>query len=79
MAALTAAPELSEGNWTDRFERVTVHQRGWCLGGKGACSRLDEAAFVGHAKADKVGCPVSRALAGVPEITLDTCVTRLSQ
>jgi osmotically inducible protein OsmC len=32
---------------------------------------LDEAAFQEHAKAAKEGCPVSRALASVPEITLD--------
>jgi osmotically inducible protein OsmC len=32
---------------------------------------LDEAAFVEHAKAAKVGCPVSRALAAVAEITLE--------
>jgi osmotically inducible protein OsmC len=32
---------------------------------------LDEAAFVEHAQAAKVGCPVSRALAGVPEISLE--------
>ena len=32
---------------------------------------LDEAAFVEQAKAAKAGCPVSRALAGVPEITLE--------
>jgi lipoyl-dependent peroxiredoxin len=32
---------------------------------------LDEAAFVEHAQAAKLGCPVSRALAGVPEITLE--------
>jgi lipoyl-dependent peroxiredoxin len=32
---------------------------------------LDEAAFVEHATAAKLGCPVSRALAGVPEITLE--------
>jgi osmotically inducible protein OsmC len=32
---------------------------------------IDEAAFVEHAKAAKAGCPVSRALAGVPEITLE--------
>jgi osmotically inducible protein OsmC len=32
---------------------------------------MDEAAFVGHAEAAKAGCPVSRALAGVPEITLE--------
>jgi osmotically inducible protein OsmC len=31
---------------------------------------LDEAAFVEHANAAKVGCIVSRALAAVPEITL---------
>jgi osmotically inducible protein OsmC len=32
---------------------------------------LDEAAFVDHAKTAKAGCPVSRALASVPEITLE--------
>jgi len=32
---------------------------------------IDEAAFAEHAAAAKAGCPVSRALAGVPEITLD--------
>jgi osmotically inducible protein OsmC len=31
---------------------------------------IDEVTFVEHAKAAKAGCPVSRALAGVPEITL---------
>jgi osmotically inducible protein OsmC len=32
---------------------------------------LDEAQFVEYAEAAKAGCPVSRALAGVPEMTLD--------
>jgi lipoyl-dependent peroxiredoxin len=32
---------------------------------------LDEAAFKEHAMAAKAGCPVSRALAAVPEITLE--------
>src|SRR4051794_41071512 len=32
---------------------------------------IDEAAFLEHAQAAKAGCPVSRALAAVPEITLD--------
>ncbi len=32
---------------------------------------LDHAAFVEHAQAAKVGCPVSKALAAVQEITLD--------
>jgi lipoyl-dependent peroxiredoxin len=37
----------------------------------GRVSGIDEPTFVGHASAAKAGCPVSRALAGVPEITLD--------
>jgi osmotically inducible protein OsmC len=32
---------------------------------------IDEATFVAQAEAAKAGCPVSRALAGVAEITLD--------
>jgi osmotically inducible protein OsmC len=32
---------------------------------------IDETAFVEQAQAAKAGCPVSRALAAVPEITLD--------
>ena len=36
---------------------------------------LDESAFVAHAMAAKVACPVSRALAGVPEITLEASLT----
>ena len=36
---------------------------------------LDEAAFIEHATAAKAGCPVSRALASVPEITLAASLT----
>ena len=32
---------------------------------------IDQAAFTEHALAAKAGCPVSKALASVPEITLD--------
>ena len=32
---------------------------------------IDEAGFKEHAAAAKAGCPVGRALAGVPEITLE--------
>lgn len=32
---------------------------------------IDEATFKGRASEAKAGCPVSRALAGVPEITLE--------
>lgn len=38
---------------------------------EGAVPGIDEATFLEHAEAAKAGCPVSRALAGVPEITLD--------
>lgn len=38
---------------------------------EGAVPGIDEAAFQEHAEAAKAGCPVSRALAGVPEITLN--------
>ena len=37
----------------------------------GRVDGLDEAAFQAQAAAAKAGCPVSRALAGVPEITLE--------
>jgi lipoyl-dependent peroxiredoxin len=32
---------------------------------------IDEATFVKEAEGAKANCPVSRALAGVPEITLE--------
>ena len=35
MAGLTTAWRLSEPGWQDRFESITVYQRGWRLGGKG--------------------------------------------
>jgi len=37
---------------------------------------LDEAAFVEYAQEAKAGCPVSRALAGVPEITLEASLVQ---
>ena len=39
MAGLCAAWRLSEPGWQERFESITVYQRGWRLGGKGASSR----------------------------------------
>jgi len=39
MAGLVTAWELSAGSWRDRFACITVYQRGWRLGGKGASSR----------------------------------------
>jgi osmotically inducible protein OsmC len=37
----------------------------------GVVPGLDEGSFIEHAKTAKAGCPVSRALAAVPEITLE--------
>ena len=37
----------------------------------GTVSGLDHAGFVEHAEGAKVNCPVSKALTGVPEVTLD--------
>lgn len=37
----------------------------------GSVPGIDEATFQKHAEAAKAGCPVSKALAGVGEITLD--------
>ena len=42
MAGLSTAWRLSESGWTSEFESITVYQRGWRLGGKGASSRGDE-------------------------------------
>jgi lipoyl-dependent peroxiredoxin len=36
---------------------------------------LDETTFVGNAHTAKAGCPVSRALAAVPEITLEASLS----
>jgi osmotically inducible protein OsmC len=38
---------------------------------RGRVPGIDEAAFKEHAAAAKAGCPVSKALASVPEITLE--------
>ncbi len=39
MAGMAAAWRLSEPGWQDEFASITVYQRGWRLGGKGASSR----------------------------------------
>jgi uncharacterized protein with NAD-binding domain and iron-sulfur cluster len=39
MAGLAAAWRLSEPGWQEELDSITVYQRGWRLGGKGASSR----------------------------------------
>ena len=48
MAGLTTAWRLSEPGWQDRFESITVYQRGWRLGGKAASSRGDNGRIEEH-------------------------------
>jgi uncharacterized protein with NAD-binding domain and iron-sulfur cluster len=48
MAGLSAAFRLSEGGWRERFDSITVYQRGWRLGGKGASSRGDNGRIEEH-------------------------------
>ena len=39
MGGLATAWELSSGEWRKHLDSITVYQRGWRLGGKGASSR----------------------------------------
>lgn len=48
MAGLSAAWRLSEPGWRDRFESITIYQRGWRLGGKGASSRGENGRIEEH-------------------------------
>jgi uncharacterized protein with NAD-binding domain and iron-sulfur cluster len=48
MAGMAAAWRLSQPGWENRFERITVYQRGWRLGGKGASSRGEHGRIEEH-------------------------------
>ncbi len=48
MAGLAAAWRLSEPGWRNRLESITVYQRGWRLGGKGASSRGEHGRIEEH-------------------------------
>jgi uncharacterized protein with NAD-binding domain and iron-sulfur cluster len=39
VAGMTAAMELSQPGWEDKYKSITVYQYGWRLGGKGASGR----------------------------------------
>ncbi|HEY1832746.1 MAG TPA: OsmC family peroxiredoxin [Acidimicrobiales bacterium] len=57
----TVTLRLVDGNPTiTKVELVTT----------GVVPGIDQATFVEHAEKAKAGCPVSRALSGVPEVTL---------
>ena len=56
MAGLSAAWRLSEPNWRDRFDSITVYQRGWRLGGKAASSRGPHGRIEEHGLHVWLGC-----------------------
>jgi lipoyl-dependent peroxiredoxin len=64
------APERLETSATVTFVPGTGITKS-ALRVRGTVPGMDEAAFVEAAEAAKEGCPVSKALAAVPEITLD--------
>ena len=46
---------------------------------RGTVPGIEEAAFLEAAEGARVGCPVSKALAAVPEITLDAALVRAAR
>lgn len=64
-----AAVTLRPVDGAPTITKIALVTQGWVPG-------IDEAAFAEHAQAAKAGCPVSRALAAVPEITLEATLIR---
>jgi osmotically inducible protein OsmC len=60
----TAAVHLRAGGDGPPIHRIDLRVEGRVPG-------IDAAAFESHAQEAKAGCPVSQALAGVPEITVE--------
>ena len=56
MAGLVTAWELSSGDWTQQLDSITVYQRGWRLGGKGASSRGPHGRIEEHGLHVLLGC-----------------------
>jgi uncharacterized protein with NAD-binding domain and iron-sulfur cluster len=56
MAGLSVAWRLSEPGWRNRFDSITVYQRGWRLGGKGASSRGPHGRIEEHGLHIWLGC-----------------------
>jgi osmotically inducible protein OsmC len=70
LAQADSAPERLETSATVTFVPGTGITK-VALRVQGSVPGMDESAFVEHAQAAKEGCPVSTALAAVPEITVE--------
>jgi osmotically inducible protein OsmC len=68
------APEKLETSATVTFQPGTGITKG-ALTVRGTVAGLDDAAFREAAEAAKAGCPVSQALSGIPEVTLDASLS----
>jgi osmotically inducible protein OsmC len=73
LAQAGSAPERLDSSATVTFVPGTGITK-IALRVRGTVPGMDEAAFVEAAEAAKTGCPVSGALAAVPEITLDAAL-----
>ena len=67
------APEKLETSATVTFQPGTGITKG-ALTVRGAVAGMDEAAFREAAEGAKQNCPVSQALSGIPEVTLDAAL-----
>jgi lipoyl-dependent peroxiredoxin len=73
LAQAGSAPERLETSATVTFVAGTGITKS-ALTVRGTVPGMDEAAFLEAAEGAKAGCPVSKALAGVPEITVEAAL-----
>lgn len=70
LAGAETPPERLETSVTVRFQPGEGITKG-AITVIGTVPGLDQAGFVEKAEGAKAGCPVSKALTGIPEVTLD--------
>ena len=70
LAGAGTPPERLETSVTVTFQPGEGITKG-AIDVVGTVPGVDHATFVGHAEDAKANCPVSKALAGIPEVTLD--------
>jgi lipoyl-dependent peroxiredoxin len=70
LAGAGTPPERLETSVTVTFQPGEGITKG-AIAVAGTVPGVDESAFVEHAEGAKANCPVSKALTGIPEVTLD--------
>jgi osmotically inducible protein OsmC len=73
LAQAGSAPERLETSATVTFQPGEGITKGHIVV-RGTVPGLDAAAFAEHAEGAKQNCPVSKALAGIPDVTLDAAL-----